>query len=84
MAAGPTRFVFVGTEILEKYKREWRAIERRYPCASVPPEGVSLAEHWETLAMLRQVAREELREAVRLAALDTADQGFANVYSIPV
>jgi hypothetical protein len=80
----PREFVFVGIEMLTEFRREWSAIDRRFPQLSMPPDGVPLHEHWETLAMLRQVARDELRAAIRQAARESSTEGFNAVYAIPV
>lgn len=80
MPGGPSGFVFVSAEMRDAFRREWRAIDHRFPALSDAPDDMALAEHWGNIALLRQAAREELRRAVRLAA----SQGFQGIYAIPV
>lgn len=78
------RFLFVPARVRDEYRREWRAIDRRFPHFSEPPEGQSLIEHWQTLAMLRDVAREELRGAIVDAAREAAEQGLESLFPVAI
>lgn len=65
---GPRSFVFVSPAMADAFRREWRDIDRRFPPLGEAPEGMSVEEHWQNLATLRNAARAELREALRRAA----------------
>lgn len=77
-------FIFVSFEVRQQYAIEWRAIDKRYPLLSAPPDGVELHEHWAILADLRAAARDELRRAIRAAAKQAALQGLEGKYPIAV
>lgn len=72
--------LFVSLELRGVFRREWDAIDRRFPHFSEAPDGVSLDEHWGNLQMLRDAARDELRQAVR----EAVKHGLGGDYPISV
>lgn len=76
----PRELVFVTAAMRDAYYSERREIDARYQALSEAPEGVSLVEHWATLAMLRQSARVELRRTLR----EAVRHGFGGIYPVPV
>jgi len=78
------RLVLVPARIRDRFRAEWRDIDRRFPHFSPAPDGMRLDEHWEHLAMLRHAARDELRLAIVEAANIYADEGDAALYAIAV
>jgi len=82
--SAPSQIVFVNIDIFESYCRQLKDIERLYPLFDTAPEGVSLSEHWESLAILRAAAREDLRKAMKLAAREVFNNPSDWRYAIAV
>lgn len=82
----PKKLFHVCKRLFDEYWREWQAIDRRYPLLTGDaPEGVGLSDHIDTLGMMREAARSELREAIQQAATETTEEDLGSeVYVLTV